>query len=122
MFLQPAGCALNKRGFTLVELLIAAALFLMATVAFSFILRTGKVSVRSAANLNQATYTLVAKMEKIKSLPFSQLPALNNSSFANGAGKVFVAPVLADLLSIDLALNWQAKKLPLKLYTLRSEY
>lgn len=113
---------MNKRGFTLVELLVAASLFLVVTLAFGYLLKTGLASIAAASRLNQAAYTLQAKIEEIHALPFDHLSALNGNPFAESFGKVYVTPVLADLVRIKLELEWDPKKAPLKLYTLRSEY
>jgi prepilin-type N-terminal cleavage/methylation domain-containing protein len=113
---------LNKHGFTLVELLVAALIFLIATVAFGFALNTGKNSIESAARLSRATYLLQSKMEEIRALPFSVILPLNGRSFAGGKGKISVTPALADLASIKLELDWDSGKLPLKFYSLKSKY
>ncbi|MEE8637993.1 MAG: prepilin-type N-terminal cleavage/methylation domain-containing protein [Candidatus Margulisiibacteriota bacterium] len=113
---------MNRKGFTLVELLVAASLFLVATSAFGYLLKTGLVSIETASRLNQAAYELQAKMEEIRPLPFNQLAALNGSAFAQDRGEVSVTPVLADLVRIKLELEWDPKKTSLKLYTLRSKY
>lgn len=122
MFLRQAECALNRRGFTLVELLLAASLFLVATTAFGYLLRVGKTAVGSASKFNQSVYAIQARMEEVKRLPFDQLISLDGSTFAQGMGKVSAIPLSADLVSIQLELKWAPKKIPLNLYTLRSKY
>ncbi|MFH1347686.1 MAG: type II secretion system protein, partial [Candidatus Margulisiibacteriota bacterium] len=101
---------MNKRGFTLIELLIASSLFMVAVIAFNYLLKTSAISSSSATRLNQAAYTIQAKMEEVRNLSFDQLPAQNNSSFAQGKGKVSVIPVMADLLKVQLELDWHPKK------------
>ena len=113
---------MNKNGFTLVELLIAAAIFLTAVLAFGYLLNNGKLTVDSAARLNRAVYTLQAEAEKIRTYSFEQLPYLNNRHFAQGQGSIRVVSALADLVSVELTLNWDPNKVPLKLQTLRSKY
>ncbi len=113
---------MNRRGFTLVELLVFALLFLLSTAAFGYLLRMGKDSVGSALRLNQALRAVQAEMEEIRALPFNNLPSLNGRTFSNGSGKVLVTPVLADLVKIGLELAWDPKKVPIKLHTLRSKY
>jgi len=113
---------LNKRGFTLVELLVAASLFLVATIAFGSLLKIGLASISSASDLNRAAYLLQAEMEEIQGLPFAELPGMNGSSFANGRGRISVSPVLADLIRVRLELSWNPDKSPLYIYTLRSSY
>ena len=113
---------MNKHGFTLIELLIASTLFLTAVLSFGYLLNNGKLTVASAARLNQAVYTLQAEAEKIKTYSFAQLLYLNGRTFAQGQGKTRVVSALADLVSIELELSWDPNKVPLKLHTLRSKY
>ena len=113
---------MNKKGFTLVELLIAASLFLAATLAFGYLLKLGLLSVENATKLNHAAYALQTKMEELRSLPFEDVERQNGGSFAAGKGKVQVAPALANLVSIKIELEWDPRRAPLKLYALRSKY
>ncbi len=113
---------MNRRGFTLVELLAAASLFLAAVLSFSYLLKTGASSIEAAGRLNRAVYALQAKNEEIHTLSFSELPSLNKTTFEKGAGKVLITPALADLVKIELELEWDSKKAPLRLCTLRSKY
>jgi prepilin-type N-terminal cleavage/methylation domain-containing protein len=113
---------LNRKGFTLVELLVASSLFLLATLTFSYLLKTGISSVESAARLKQATYTLQSRAEEIRALSFSDLPSLDGTTFAQGRGNISVTPALADLVKIELELEWDPNKIPLRISTLRSNY
>ncbi len=113
---------MNKRAFTLIEVLVAALLFLAATIGFAYILKYGAASVAKASELNQAAYTIESKMEEIRSTSFYSLPSLSGRTFAMGAGKITVITVLANLTQISLELKWDPSRLPLKLYTLRSKY
>lgn len=113
---------MSKKGFTLVELLVAASIFLLATLAFGYLLKTALISIDSASRLNQAAFILQEKMEEMKPLAFDQLAALNGDTFAEGLGKITVTPVLADLVRIKIELDWDPKRIPLKIFTLRSKY
>jgi prepilin-type N-terminal cleavage/methylation domain-containing protein len=113
---------LNRKGFTLIELLVAAGLFLSAVVAFSYFLNATIKTAARAKDYNQAVHTLQAKKEEVLGVAFENLVALNGSSFAGGAGKIFISPALADLVNIKLVLSWDPKRAPLRLYTLRSKY
>jgi len=113
---------LNKKGFTLIELLVAASLFLVAVIAFNYVLKVGSLSINSAQQLNQAVYTIQSKKEEIKKMSFADLPSINGKKFAAGAGMIKVVPALADLVAIELQLEWNPKKIPLKISTLRSKY
>lgn len=106
----------------MIELLVAASLFLGGVVVFGYLLKIGSITADSALSLNQAVYTLQSKMEETRALPFGKLSALDGSLFAQEAGKIIVTPVLADLVKIQLELEWHPKKIPLRLYTLRSKY
>ena len=113
---------MNRKGFTLVEILVAASLFLTAVVAFSFLLNNTTKTMGDAKVLNQAVYTLQAKREEIMAVPFDELFSLNGSAFAQGNGKIHITPALADLVKTKLVLFWHPQKAPLRLYTLRSKY
>lgn len=113
---------MNKRGFTLVELLVAASIFLVSTLAFGSLLKMSLASIHSASELNRAAYMLQTKTEEIQAIPFAELSGLNGASFANGKGKISVSPVLADLVRIRLELKWDPDRTPLYIYTLRSSY
>jgi prepilin-type N-terminal cleavage/methylation domain-containing protein len=113
---------LNRKGFTLVELLVAASLFLTAVVAFSYLLKTSIKTAGEAKVFNQAVYALQAKKEELMGVSFESLALLDGAAFARGAGKIYITPALADLVNIKLVLFWAPKKAPLRLNTLRSKY
>ena len=101
---------------------MVASLFLGAVASFAYLLKIGSTTVSSALSLNQAAYVLQTKMEEMRNLPFNHLSSQDGSFFAQGTGKVSVTAVLADLLSIQLVLDWDPDKTPLKVYSLRSKY
>ncbi len=113
---------LNKRGFTLIELLVATLLFLISIFSFGYILKVGMVSVETASRLNNGLFVIQSRAEEVRALPFTSLISLNGKTFANGKGKTKVVNALADLSKIDLELDWDANKSPLKFSTLRSNY
>ena len=113
---------MSKRGFTLVELLAASGVFLISAAAFAYLLKTGSFNLDSAQRLTRAVYSLQAQAESLRPLPFESLPSLNGKTFDRGSGKIRVAPALADLLKIELELEWDPSRIPLKIQTLRSKY
>ncbi|MBU0671600.1 MAG: type II secretion system GspH family protein [Candidatus Margulisbacteria bacterium] len=113
---------MNKRGFTLIELIVATSLFLIAVASFSQLLKIAASSITAAERLNLATYEIQAEMEELRSLTFNQLYAQSGRSFAQGKGKIQVSPVLADLVRVELVLNWHPQKVPFNLSALRSKY
>ncbi|NQT29795.1 MAG: prepilin-type N-terminal cleavage/methylation domain-containing protein [Candidatus Saganbacteria bacterium] len=113
---------MSRRGFTLIELLLAASLFVLAVFSFSYLLKIGASSIASSGDLHHATYALQTKMEETYTTPFNQLGGLDGSTFADGSGEVFVTPVLADLVKIELRFSFDPNKVPAKITTLRSSY
>jgi len=101
---------------------VVACLFVVAVAGFGYLLKIGTTTIHSGLNLNRAAYVLQAKMEEMRSLPFQHLASQDGSFFAQGAGRVSVTAVLADLLSIQLTLDLDPDKAPLKIYSLRSKY
>jgi Tfp pilus assembly protein PilV len=96
---------LNRKGFTLVEVLIAGALLVMALSGFSYLLKSSINYVRKAKTDAQTLYQARGEMERIRALPFDQLAA------AGSAGTT-ITQIAADLYLIKVG----------KLYTLRSKY
>ena len=113
---------MNSKGALLVELLVAISIFVLSSLAFTYILKSGAATANSSAELTRAAYLLQAEAENIRATPFEILPALNGQSFAEGDGKISITSILSDLLQIELKLTWDPKRLPLKAVTLRSKY
>jgi len=113
---------LNRKGLLLVELLVAISIFVISSLAFTYILKSGAATANSSAELTRAVYFLQAEIENIRATPVEMLATLNGQDFANGNGKIRVASILSDLLQIELKLSWDPKRLPLKAVTLRSKY
>lgn len=96
---------MNRKGFTLVEVLIAGALLVMAFSCFGYLL---KISINYAGKARtgaQALYAARGEMERLRSVPFDHLTA------AASAGTTIIQ-VADDLCLIKVG----------KLYTLRSKY
>lgn len=91
---------MNKRGFTMVEVLAATGLFLSVFVAFTWLTRSAQLELARAARLRQATLTLRSQMEVVRRKP----------------------PVSPELVIVKLEREWQKGRPPLVLYTLRSKY
>lgn len=113
---------MNKKGFTLVELLVAVFIFLAAVTAFHYLLISAAQTLDSATALQAGVLAIRSQMEELHATSFYNLTAYNGLTFAHGLGKISVAAVMADLIKIDLVLTWHPDKAPLKLATLRSKY
>ena len=57
---------MNKPGFTLVELLVAAGIFLVSVAAFTYLMRVASLSLDNALEKNQQLYTYQASLEATK--------------------------------------------------------
>ena len=109
---------MNRSGFTLIEVLLAAGLLVLALASFAYLTVNSNRCLVRAENLSRAANMLQSKMEELRSLPFCNLPALDQNVFGTGGGKVLLTPLSSDLIMIELV-SLQSK---LQLYTLRSKY
>ena len=110
---------MNKKGITLIELLVSFAFLIMVVASFTYLYKYSKSRLDASLKLSQATLLIQSEMEKLHRLPFSLLTA---STFADGRGQVRVTPISADLLSLQLSLNYSPTSAPINLYTLRSSH
>ena len=106
---------MNNKGFTLVEVLVAGAIFLTVISAFVFLLKLSANYQVSVQSYSRAAHELRTEMEKVRCAPFDGLPTVVSD-------KTKVIPVSSDLFFIQTELTWHPKRAPLKLYTLRSRY
>ena len=113
---------MNKKGITLIELLVSFALLIMVVSSFTYSYKYGKSRLDASLKLSQATLLIESEMEKMRALPFSLLPAMSLSAFAEGKGQIRVVPISVDLLSLQLSLNYSPTSAPINLYTLRSSH
>jgi Tfp pilus assembly protein PilV len=109
---------LNKSGFTLIEVLLAAGLLVLALASFSYLTVNANRCLARTESLSRAAIMLQSRMEELKALPLCDLSALDQNIFAAGRGKVLITPLSSDLVMIELV-SLQPK---LQLFTLRSKY
>lgn len=107
---------MNNRGFTLVEVLIALAVFIIALGVSVYLFRSTLVGIKRSYELTETSFTIQAKMEELRSMPFEDLSSLSGAEFADGKGKITVVPVQSDLLKLSIELP------PIELHTMRSRY
>jgi prepilin-type N-terminal cleavage/methylation domain-containing protein len=113
---------LNRKGFTLVELLVAAALLPAILTLFLGIIKVSAESYQREKVLAQNFFALRSQLEKLRSIPFEQVAQSNGASFLAGAGKIKITPLAADLLKIELRLQPDPLRPPTTLSSLRSSY
>ena len=107
---------MNNRGFTLVEVLIALAVFIIALGVSVYLFRSTLAGIKKSYKLTEISFTIQAKMEELRSMHFEDLSSLSGAEFADGKGKITVIPMQADLLTIAIELP------PIELHTMRSKY
>ena len=96
---------MNRRGFTLVEVLVAGALFLTVLSSFTYALKTAAGYVAKLEAKSGELYRTRSELERIRRLPFA---ALANAS----SGETQIVQVAADLYLVRVRTS----------YTLRSGY
>lgn len=64
---------LNDKGFTLVELMVASVILIVALVPIYFTLTQGYISMRMAHEYNEAAFLLQARAEEIRNSAFSHI-------------------------------------------------
>lgn len=113
---------MNRKGFALIELLVAAAIFLVGAASFRSLLVNCMRTAASAERLQQARCSLLSEYERIRCASFTDLPSINGRLFASGKGTVHVTQMLGDLRKVEIEMSWDSHKPPLKMATLRSAY
>jgi prepilin-type N-terminal cleavage/methylation domain-containing protein len=88
---------LNKKGFTLIEILVAGALFIVIIGGFNYLLKAAGAQSRAAQKLSLALNLARGEMEKLRSRPGT-----------------------AELEAIEVTVRWDARKPPVHLISLRS--
>ena len=112
MFVWKRQCRTMNRGFTLAELMVAAAIFLfvLGGILFSYI--TCLELAEIAKNSSLATHAAKSKLEEIKNTAFNQIYAnYHNVSFTaaglNGRGVRYVDNSDPDLLHVIIEFCWR---------------
>jgi type II secretory pathway pseudopilin PulG len=101
------------KGFTLIEVLIAAVILITISFSFTYLLTSGIKSIDNSKDLLMAINLAQSQMEEVRALPFDNITSI---------GSIVVRPISYDLLEIRLSLDWKAGKHPIELITMRSKY
>lgn len=67
------GSGLNKKGFTLVEILVSSSLLVVMAISFSFLFQNNARLQKYSDKKLQDAYILQAKMEELRNMPFEKL-------------------------------------------------
>ena len=107
---------MSKRGFTLVEVLVALAVLMIALGVSVYLFKSALAGIKRSYELTDTYFKAQAEAEELRGVPFDSLLSLSGTRFADGKGKIAVTPVQSDLLEITLEIP------PYKLTTMRSRY
>ncbi len=111
-----------KKGFTLVEVLLAGAILVLAASSSFILLRALSQGILNSSELTKSVYSATAKLEELKTVDFDSLSYQDGKDFSQGKGKIEVKDVLPDLKEINITYTWHPKRTPIEIYTLRSKY
>ena len=103
---------MNKRGVTLVDSLVAAAIMLILISFFAQIMAVAKKELTASEKKLIALYEARSLMERVRATPFASLPGLQGE-------KIKVVPIGADAYIVDVSVSWSANRQPVKLCTMR---
>ena len=110
----------HKRGFTLIEVLVAAAILVFAASASALVFRAVTGEIMRSSELTRSVYKTQDKMEELKITDFSDLSSFHGKTFDQGKGKIEVKPILPDLKELKVEYKWDPLRKPIVIYTLRS--
>ncbi len=107
---------MNNRGFTLIEILIAALVLSILVYYLTFSFKNVSIAEKQKEELSSSILAAKSKMEELKSMPYRSLPSYDNSTFDNGKGLVKISPLGDDRMVIVV------KDGSGQLMTIRSKY
>ena len=96
---------MNRRGFTLIEVLVAGALFLATLSAFGLVLKSSAAYITRTQAKTKELYEIRSELERLNRLPFASLVAASS-------GETQITQLAADLCLVRVK----------TFYTLRSRY
>ena len=107
---------LSDRGFTLSELLLAAAILVFALTGLLLFFVNSIILNETNRNFTLAYSAIEAKMEEIKNTNFDNLDALNGTDFdldgfstSNGQGRIEVSDEATDLKRIKIVACFKSR-------------
>ncbi|MDD4179888.1 MAG: hypothetical protein PHH14_07605 [Candidatus Margulisbacteria bacterium] len=103
---------MNKRGVTLVDSLVAAAIMVMLVSVFAQAIAVAKKELAASGKKMTALYEVRSLMEKAMATPFASLPSLQGEQVA-------VSSLGPDSYLITVTVDWLPNRPPLKLCAMR---
>jgi hypothetical protein len=105
---------LNRRGATLVEVLIAGALLVVLVAGFGQLLKFSRDYLTTANRFSRALYEARSLMEEMRGLPFAEIPKKISP-------RIKVVSLSAELCAVTVEIPWHPKRTPIRLYALRGK-
>lgn len=102
---------MNRRGFTLIEVLVATGIFLLSAASFNLAIKTAQRLESQAVEKNREFLGLVNVMEELQSKPFADLSGLNGQTCLAGGGKINISLVEPELAKISLTISKSGENL-----------
>lgn len=118
----------NKEGFTLLEIILALALFSAGIIAIMRVFSSGLVSSRDVEDMSLALNIAQKKMEEIKNIPFAGIissgpaPADSTAPFSKFNATVNVTGINPKQIEVTINWNVQGGTTGVMLTTLRTNY
>lgn len=85
-----------SKGFTLIEVLIAAVIMALLVYSLTFSLRNVMTEEKQKDELTSSIFAAKSKMEELKSTPYGMLPSYDNTTFDGSKGSIKVSPYGSD--------------------------
>ncbi len=113
-------CAGRSSGFTLLEIVITAGTTLIAILGSIQLFTYCMWQSENVTNINAAMHDVEAKVEEIRATPFTDIITKFGPSgglayrtftptYMAGLGVIYLTPVKADLLQVEVAVSWQER-------------
>lgn len=93
---------MNKKGMTLIEVLVAAAIFLCIMTLTNYAYKLAQNSLALYERKVKTLYELRSEMETLRLKAFDELLLLNGGVFAAGEGRIEAIALTPDLLRIKV--------------------
>jgi len=102
-----------RRGFTLIEVLVALAILVIIGGTFLFFFKTGLDAQADADEFLKALNACRAELEELRATPWAGL---------RPSPHITLTPITYDLYQVELKYNWHPGRKPIEIFTLRSKY
>jgi len=112
MVLRPASCVLHRRGFTLLEIILALSLFAIGTIAVMDLIHRGQAGITDGENVLIATHLAQRRLEELRNTGYGSLTSESEASVTTPSGytrfcrAVTVTTPYTNLKQIVVIMSW----------------